>query len=55
MGLAITATFALGLWLALWSIGAKAMDGLLLAIVIVLVAAGIKMLASVLPGNQSRD
>ena len=53
MGLAATVTFALCLWVALWSIGVKALDGMLLALAIIIVAAGISMLASHLPGRRT--
>ena len=52
MGLAIVTGFALSLWIALWSIGAKAFDGFLLALVIILVAAGVRMLSGALPGDR---
>lgn len=55
MGLAITAAFAFALWIALWAIGAKSFDGFLLALVIVLVGAGVRLLSGSLPGNRSRD
>ncbi|CAB4880465.1 unannotated protein [freshwater metagenome] len=46
MGLAIIVTFALCLWVVLWSIGAKSFDGALLALIIVVAGAGIRMLIS---------
>jgi hypothetical protein len=53
MGLAATVTFSLCLWVALWSIGVKALDGMLLALAIIVVAAGIKILSGYLPGQRS--
>jgi hypothetical protein len=53
MGLAATITFSLCLWVALWSIGVKALDGMLLALAIIVVAAGIKMLTAFMPGHRS--
>ncbi|CAB4930508.1 unannotated protein [freshwater metagenome] len=44
MGLAIVVTFALCLWIVLWSIGAKSFDGALLALIIVVVGAGARAL-----------
>lgn len=55
MGLVLTATFAFTLWISLWAIGAKSFDGFLLALVIVLIGAGVRMLSSALPGNRTRD
>lgn len=53
MGLAAVITFSLCLWVALWSTGVKALDGMLLALAIIVVAAGIKMLSAYLPGHRS--
>jgi hypothetical protein len=46
MGLAATVTFALCLWVALWALGVKALDGMILTLAIIVVAAGLKMLSS---------
>jgi hypothetical protein len=51
MGLAITTTFALCLWVVLWALGIKGFDGILLSIVIVLVAATLKSLMRFLPST----
>ena len=53
MGLAATVTFSLCLWVALWAIGVKALDGMLLALAIIIVAAAAKILSSYLPGHRS--
>jgi hypothetical protein len=55
MGLAFATTVALCLWVILWSIGIKAIDGMLLSMLIILVAAGIKMLSRFLPGQQTLE
>ena len=55
MGLIITAALAFSLWISLWAIGAKSMDGFLLALLIILIAAGFRMVSSALPGNRTRD
>ena len=52
MGLALTTTLALCLWVSLWSVGVKGFDGFMLTIVIVLVAATLKMLTRYLPGAE---
>lgn len=44
MGLVITATFAFSLWITLWALGKRPFDGFMLALVIVLVAAGLRAL-----------
>jgi hypothetical protein len=53
MGLAATVTFSLCLWVALWAIGVKALDGMLLSLAIVVVAAAVSMLSAHLPGRHS--
>ena len=49
------ATTSDGVSIALWSIGAKSLDGFLLALVIILVGAGVRILSGSLPGNRDRD
>ncbi|MCD6726961.1 MAG: hypothetical protein LT070_06945 [Solirubrobacteraceae bacterium] len=46
MALSIVATFATSLWVVLWALGFKSFDGFLVALIIVLVAAGSQILAS---------
>lgn len=53
MGLVIVATFAACLWLVLYSIGVKSFDGALLALVIVIVAAGLQALKPRRAGDGS--
>ena len=50
MALAFTATLALCLWVALWAVGIKSFDAILLTAVIVLIAATVKSLTRYLPG-----
>jgi len=52
MGLALTTTFAICLWVVLWALGVKGFDGILLALVIVLIGATIRSVASFLPGRE---
>jgi len=52
MGLALTSTLALCLWVVLWALGVKGFDGMLLTIVIVLIGATVRSLAKYLPGAQ---
>jgi hypothetical protein len=51
--LATATTAALCLWIVLWSIGVKALDGMILVLLIVVVAAGIKILSVYLPSHRS--
>jgi hypothetical protein len=53
MGLAATVAFSLCLWVVMWSLGIKALDGIILALAIVVVAAGLRMLAAYLPGQRT--
>ena len=52
MGLALTATLALCLWVAMWAVGVKGFDGILVTMVIVVVAVTVKSLAKYLPGAE---
>jgi hypothetical protein len=54
MGLAFTATLALCLWVALWAVGIKGFDGILVTITIVLIGATLKSLTRFLPGAERR-
>jgi hypothetical protein len=53
VGLAFATTAALCLWVILWAIGVKALDGIILALLIVIVAAGIHILSAYLPGQRT--
>ena len=53
MGLAFATTLAFCLWVVLWSIGVKAIDGLMIALLIIIVAAGVKILSAYLPGQRT--
>jgi hypothetical protein len=52
MRLAASITFALCLWIVLWSIGAKALDGMILVLLIAVVSVAVKMLSAYLPGHR---
>ena len=52
MGLVVATTFGLVIWLVLWAIGGKAFDAFMITVLIVLVAATLRMLAPYLPGNR---
>jgi hypothetical protein len=52
MGLILTLTGGLIVWVVLWSLGAKGFDAFMLATLIVLVGACVKILAGYLPGRR---
>jgi hypothetical protein len=52
MGLVITVTGALALWIVLWALGAKGFDAFLLAGAIILVGAAMRILTGYLPGRR---
>jgi hypothetical protein len=52
MGLVLTLTTGLVVWIVLWALGAKGFDAFMLAAVIILVGACVKILAGYLPGRR---
>jgi hypothetical protein len=52
MGLVLTATFGLVVWVVLWALGAKGFDAFMLAAAIILVGATLKILSGYLPGRR---
>jgi len=53
MGLILTVTAGLVAWIVLWALGAKGFDAFMLATVIILVGATLKILSRYLPGRHS--
>ncbi len=53
MGLVLTVTAGLVVWIVLWALGAKGFDSFLIATVIILVGASLKILTGYLPGRRS--
>ena len=53
MGLVLTITAGLIVWIVLLALGAKGDDAFLLAATIILVGASLKILAGYLPGRRS--
>jgi hypothetical protein len=53
MGLVLTITAGLIVWIVLWALGAKGDDAFLLATAIILVGASLKILTGYLPGRRS--
>ncbi len=52
MGLVLTVTAGLVVWVVLWALGAKGFDAFMLAMVIALVGASLKIVAGYLPGRR---
>jgi hypothetical protein len=52
MGLILTLTAGLIVWVVLWALGAKGFDAFMLATIIILVGASVKILARYLPGRR---
>ena len=52
MLLPTVATFSLAVWIVLWSIGVKAIDGFMLVLLVLVVAAGIQVLLGYLPAQR---
>ena len=53
MGLILTATAGLIVWIVLWALGTKGFDAFMLAAAIILVVASLKILSGYLPGRRS--
>jgi hypothetical protein len=53
MGLIITVTSGLIVWVVLWALGAKGFDAFMLAAAIILVGACTKIISGYLPGRHS--
>ena len=53
MGLVLTATSGLIVWIVLWALGAKGFDAFMIATVIILIGATLKILSAYLPGRRS--
>jgi hypothetical protein len=52
MGLILTATAGLCIWIVLWALGVSGFDGILIAIALVLIAIGVRTLLPFLPGRR---
>jgi hypothetical protein len=53
MGFILTVTFGLVVWIVLWAISGKGLDGFLLSAVIILIGASLKILSGYLPSRRS--
>jgi hypothetical protein len=52
MGIVLATTLGLCLWVALWATGTKAFDAFMLTVLIVLMAAAVRIFSPYLPGNR---
>jgi hypothetical protein len=52
MGLILTGTAGLCIWIVLWSLGISGFDAILIAVVMVLLAIGVHNLLPFLPGRR---
>jgi hypothetical protein len=52
MGLILTLTAGLCIWLVLWALDVSGFDAILIAVVMVLVAVGVRNLLPYLPGRR---
>jgi hypothetical protein len=52
MGLVLTATAGLSIWIVLWALNVSGFDAILIAIVMVLIAIGVRNLLPFLPGRR---
>lgn len=52
MGLVLTLTGGLIVWIVLWALGAKGFDAFMLAALIIIVGATLKIVSGYLPGRR---
>ena len=53
MGLILTVTAGLVIWIVLWALGTKGFDAFLITAVLILVGASLRILTGYLPGRRS--
>jgi len=53
MGLILTVTAGLAVWIVLWALGSKGFDAFMIAAAIILVGASLRLLSGYLPGRRS--
>lgn len=53
MGVVLAATAGLVIWIVLWSLGTKAIDGIMITALIALVAVALRSLLPTLPGYRN--
>jgi hypothetical protein len=52
MGLILTATAGLCIWIIIWALNVSGLDAIMIAIVMVLIAIGVRNLLPYLPGRR---
>ena len=52
MGLILTATAGLCIWIVVWALNVSGLDAIMIAIVMVLIAIGVRNLLTYLPGRR---
>ena len=52
MGLLLTTSAGLVIWIVLWAIGVKSFDAFLITLLMVLIAATLRFVTPYLPGNR---
>jgi hypothetical protein len=52
MGLVLTVTAGLIVWIVLWALGTKGLDAFMLSAAIILVGASLRILSGYLPGRR---
>ena len=52
VGLILTGTFGLCLWIVVWALGVSGFDSILIAVAIVVIAIGLHTVLPYLPGRQ---
>ena len=52
MGLILTTTTGLVLWIVLWAVGVKSFDAFLITLGLIILAATMRMILPALPGNR---
>jgi hypothetical protein len=55
MGLVLTTTFGMILWIVLWALGSKGFDAFLVAAFVILIGATARIVTRYLPGRGRRE
>jgi uncharacterized membrane protein YbhN (UPF0104 family) len=55
MGLLLTLIAGLVVWIVLWAIGTKSLDAIFITVLMLVIAAGVRMLVPHLPGRRGAD
>ena len=52
MGLVVVTTVGLVIWIVMWALGIKAFDAFMITVLLVVVGATMRIIASYFPGNR---